>query len=719
MASIRDYFRRPLPTADHDDYDDPVTGAEIIRDIQQFNFLYQDCFSHHLVEDICGDPDELHAELDDAKRIIDSDNLDAYFIHQKGIEPKLTQTANNSASDKKEREVSFPQFLKAISDPPLPRTITKKGLALGENRVTYLIGDAGMGKSFAVLRAIDAMRGYEADHRGYRIIPVYVDLHDGASSPSHDLHNVDVKFFRTLTIKIIEHASERGAKELAQYQPPESIEAAVSNIKQLCKTLAEQKFFLFIAFDNADRYYFESAKYVFFEDYAKQRDQRIEDNFLALINKFVSESELGKIGASILFVCRKYVYSHCRQLQDTAYRARATIAKHTAFQLYPITGTQLVETRFDLMKDSISAVRKKYASRGEKYNEQLEQLEESMKLFLSGRDDKTINAIWKLAHEGHRSFLDFLCQIEVDYRADHQVIDRLFKKPHNLMRLYLTNLRKRYSQKISTFPNIFLSDALIDHRPGFELAHKPHKHTYWLKYLILRFVHQQPKHVALSADIVEFFTTDAKYEEHLVRLAIGSLADPCFSRCLDVIPRQQTSSNVQLLQLSERGKILLGTQTESFADGLAFTFDYLQLVTDDFWLALPTPWFSQIYVEASIAHTLKNNDTYKEGAKKTLEAKVPAALHFLRVLEASHDWEMNVRPELKRLSICERGFLNFDIIWQDTIVSISKILGSIPDPVNKILQEAHDLRLSLRRDKRFDDHFRNYERADLNIRAEM
>ena len=142
-------------------------------------------------------------------------------------------------------------------------------------------------------------------------------------------------------------------------------------------------------------------------------------------------------------------------------------------------------------------------------------------------------------------------------------------------------------------------------------------------------------------------------------------------------------------------------------------------MTDDFWLGLPTPWFSKIYVDASIAYTLKNNDVYRNGTKKTLEAKVPAALYFLRVLEASHDWEMNVRPSLKLLNVCEGGFLNFNQPWEEAIISISKILGNIPDPINKILQGAHELRQSLRRDKRFDDHFRNYERSKLNIRAEM
>jgi predicted phosphodiesterase len=105
IKSIKDYFKRPLAEFNRGDYDDLVTTGNKNTNIKQFNYLYQDCFSHHLIEDLCGNENELDTTLDDAKRIVDADNLDAYFMHKKGILPELTETANDDPEDQKEKNV--------------------------------------------------------------------------------------------------------------------------------------------------------------------------------------------------------------------------------------------------------------------------------------------------------------------------------------------------------------------------------------------------------------------------------------------------------------------------------------------------------------------------------------------------------------------------------------------------------------------------------------
>src|SRR5262249_9279651 len=137
-------------------------------------------------------------------------------------------------------------------------------------------------------------------------------------------------------------------------------------------------------------------------------------------------------------------------------------AKQSAFQLLPVAASAVADSRFKLMAKAIQVIGEKYKDKGVRYRPQLAALQDALKEF---RDDRrsnvTIETIWKLCHHGLRSFLDFLSQIEIDYRSDYKIIDRLYNKPHNLLRLYITNLRKRYSQAHGHFPNLFLNDALI------------------------------------------------------------------------------------------------------------------------------------------------------------------------------------------------------------------------------------------------------------------
>lgn len=175
VLTFSDFFIRPQ--ANLFDYEDKVTGGDLNMEVQQFNVLYQDCFSHHLIEELSGDPLVLLPSQGDAKRIIDSDNLDAFFLRNFEPLPRVTQTANTDERDKMDRVINFEMFLKAITDPPLRQYIPPEAQAVGENRVSYLLGDAGMGKTLAVLKLLDRVRLMSPDYRGYKIIPVYIDLH--------------------------------------------------------------------------------------------------------------------------------------------------------------------------------------------------------------------------------------------------------------------------------------------------------------------------------------------------------------------------------------------------------------------------------------------------------------------------------------------------------------------------------------------------------------
>lgn len=719
--SIRKYFSRPTALVNLDDYDDPVVGSETNQDVDLFKYLFQDCFSHHLIEELCGDTEVLHPDLGDSKRIIDSDNLDAYFLRRKGCVPQLSATANSDVVDIQGNKKSFAQFVKAITDPPLRTEIPDNAISVGENRVSYLVGDAGMGKTFTVLKLIDELRTQGEDYRGYRPIPIYVDLHQG-SHKLHPTHNIGPEFFRTLLSKILDVAASKKILRKENFLLPSEDTSLDKFFRNLALQFARMKYFLIFIFDNTDRFYFDNAKYVFFPKHAAKRDESIDQNLLTLIRKFVEESELGKIGASILFVCRKYVFNHCRQLQDAANRTRPILAKHSVFQLIPISEKELIESRFALLRDAVASIGHKVQTSGKskQYSTQLTQLEESLRNSGNHRDNRTLALIHKLGHQGLRSFLDFLSQLDIDYRDDYQLIDRLFNKPHNLLRLYLTNTRKRFSQRVGHFPNLFLVDGLVDQRKGFEDAHASHTHSYWLKYLMLRYCFLQPRQSASSQEIIEYFHEQLGFELGIVRLALGSLADPCAGRCLDIVPNPQGYNGLQLLKLSSRGEVLIAGLDGKCKEPLCFDFDYLQLVTDDLWLAFPTPWVNEIYVDATIGHTLKNNKEYGRGTEATLAKKVPAVLHFFKALESTSRWELSIREKLANKIHGHLLMPDFDHLEKQLFDSLSLIYKPLPGIfVPGVLKDANLLWRKLSGDTSIDRLLSGYGESKQKISLEM
>lgn len=270
--------------------------------------------------------------------------------------------------------------------------------------------------------------------------------------------------------------------------------------------------------------------------------------------------------------------------------------------------------------------------------------------------------LWNLQHQGHRSWLSFLASLPLDVGPSSELAERIFGTPHNLIRLYITKLRKKYSQRQGHFPNVFLNDAVVLPDEAYRAAHVAHVHTYWLKYLILRFLHLNPERLPKgrisSESLIAYFTGELGYEETLVRLAVGSLSDPSTSVCISIVKPDRIERHIEILELSPRGRMLVRPEQP-----LCFNFDYLQLVTDDYLLALPKVIAHQIFVDADLGHTLKAGPQYVRDAREALRLKIPAMLHFFKVLRTSFFEEASYRgtldvleeaslvPEFKRIEV--------------------------------------------------------------------
>jgi len=686
VRSYRDCFVRLGRLGDAggiDVYDEGVepSASAHNRDSQYFRHLWSDSMGPHAVERIAGDPSKLHYEgVASSTRIVQKDNLDAFFLRNVVKPCDLSATANASEEDIRDAIVSFDVFVKEISDPP--RSGTKSSAAAptdSENRIRYLLGDAGIGKTLTVLKVVDILRERSADEHGYRPVPVYVDLHQDRSwldleEPAKALHGTIDRIGRALHAQLPTRLQMNSPFSQVSFATTHELDAAMIKLGAL---YMEARLTPLVIFDNGDRFFFENARYRFFPDFARRRDWHLDDTFVALVDRFVSESSLGKIGASVLFVCRKYVYSHCLRMSDGADPNGPVRRNHKVYQVIGAPPDSVLESRFELIQEAIGAIEEGKYRNAAMFQERLLTLRNRFEMLKRDSGDghgSMLQTVWSLTHQGHRSWLNFLAALPVDVGPGAEVADRIFGSPYMLLRLYITNMRKRYTQRHGHFPNLYLNDALVMPSEIHRDAHGSHVHSYWLKYLILKFFvrrrDQERVKQVNSEDLIRKFVDVFKYEEHLVRLALGSLADPATSMCLNTVNPDRLLRHVEVLQLSDRGRILIGDTPNRLP--LCFSFDYLQLVTDDYLLALPKQIASRIFVDTDLGHTLKSGAVYAKGARNTLRKKIPAVLYFIKLLEHTFFAEANYRGNLAHLE--QDGMIpNFAQVADGLLNAIARI----------------------------------------------
>lgn len=302
----------------------------------------------------------------------------------------------------------------------------------------------------------------------------------------------------------------------------------------------------------------------------------------------------------------------------------------------------------------------------------------------------SLKLIADFAHQGPRSFLMFLSDLQIDWRGDFLVVERIFGReaangyadPHNLLRLYITNNRKRYAQASGHFPNMFLVDATYAADDSFPAAAVSHGHTYWLKYLLLKFISSETTTsssvVSLNA-ILDVFR--GSYPEKLVRLVLGSLASTETSGCIEVV--ESLDSQVVRVRPTLRGTRIVGNQSDRRE--WCFSWDYLQFVVDDYQLALPRFLWTKIYIsDSGLGYLLRQVGPYAAELSRDVTSKGKSCIYFLHVLEAAKNAE--VRNRLKGNSVLQALMPDFREIYQNFFSELKHISEHIRDGVDFITQ---------------------------------
>lgn len=639
----RDFFSRPVSRCRLSDYKDSVLPPRPPADVQAFTQLYADCFDHHIRPGMDLKDVPLTAINDDARRVITKDSLTARFINHHYTPPTISETSNAAPEDIGANQITFTQFVTLITNTAQSERRSGKG----SNRFSYLVGAIGIGKSLLAAKLQQVAGTLPPDRHDARILPVYVDLELHLRTPDGRFRDVDATFTGSIVDTIWSAALTYASVPGSAHSVPLHEGTPVERLRLTARVLAQHDLRLLIILDNTDRFHFSYSKHSFFDEEFKKQIRSVQLNFGRLVDLFTNDLEAGDIGASVLLTCRESVFEDYHFGLDAANNQRLSHEDHRVFRMQPVTPERVLDSRFALFQECVQLVTKTRRAQSEEYQAQLS----ALKVFYDSgfrdhsQENISLRTISELGHHRLRSLVDFVGGLSVDYRRDWGIVERLFKEqPYTLIRLFMTNLRKRFSQSARHFPNLFLNDAVIRPEEGFEAYYKPHPHTYWLKYLLLKAVVTSEGSTTTFDELSDLFTRRGDYKPWLFKLALGSLCSVNDSYCLEVTNVGAT----KIVTPTPRGRFLVGPSRRQnpLSAEFCFGFEYLQLIVDDYLLAVPKPWFSEIFADTHLGYSLKEPGEYGRGSWDYLQKKTRAVLYFLRVLKASFAYETSLHSGL-------------------------------------------------------------------------
>lgn len=712
----RSKFIRPIEFIDRTDHDEDIERDDLPDDIEYFYELYRDSFQHHVVPHIIAGDGGLEITADSSKkRLFQIDKLTAYFLTEIYDPKGISRTENTSQLDIARHAVKSYEidFLERVSGSPVLDEFKKTGNP-GSNRLNFLIGDIGVGKSLLATKVCHDIRRRGRDTAGYKVLSVYVDFESVMPHLDGDFNDIDEFFYGRLLGLIVSDGNRdadlKGAMAVSineNLPPSQKIRELAIRLLNLPMPVR-----IVLVIDNVDRYHFFYSKYAFFNKYRTQQLQKISHNIDSLLTHFADSQFLGDCGFAILFVCRPGLLKTLSARADVLNNKRRMFKDFEVFRLSPVSAADVIESRFALLEDAIGVLEKHQPRKFKDYTEILDKMRAVFESSLSpvASTQSSLRLVSDLCHQGTRSFIDFLGAIQLDLREQYRLAHRLFiEQPHNLLRIYITNLKKRYAQEKGHFPNLFLVDAVISPAERFRLeAHKEHRHTYWLKYLLLKYIcinTQKKRKFSTFGQVQEVFSAKENpiYEDHLVRLVLGSLASTNTSNCLEI--DEPVMGDVIRVRPTKRGRKLVEVVDESTSCEFCFDFDYLQFIIDDYQMSFPEPYLDNVYVDANLGYMFNATSAHAAGLRDYLSKKMIATMYFVRILEASANAEMKFRmvgvDQVKEL------FPNFDAIYRHLLNSFERILYHVNSGAT-ILDSVRKLTESIRKDRRFDSFFLVY-----------
>lgn len=445
------------------------------------------------------------------------------------------------------------------------------------------------------------------------------------------------------------------------------LRTGLTNVVSAVSNALNRKFLLII--DNLDSFFHEHDRYLFISDKGTGEDESVHLISEVLIEFFHVTSPLGRLGCDLLVVLRPDSYQLLKAKRSVFRGFEAAFREDRA--AYSVTAPKwehVIRQRLAFLKSISGRLKLNRSSRS--VSSQLTHFLEELDVHTSESDTEPEPDIYELlkeiSNQGIRSVVDFF-SMYAWLPGDNGIRQNLTKRyiDHQPVGLiaYMLNNKLLFSQAGSKFPNIFMvnakafgDDSIVREKSNGNMSTE-HRLTYWLKFLILRFLfhiaYKNEESVTID-EVLETFCGDREgrrtgfYEQGVVRLIMGSFAQT-HQTDLITVARKVSADGSKLLA---SGDIRLTPRGKYLAQKLAFTFPYLQLVVDDHYLLLPRgcQQFFRLSHGLNYGYLVKPRDRYIAESDRMLRKKIRMVTKFVALLTVAYKVESDVyAPVLEAL----------------------------------------------------------------------
>jgi hypothetical protein len=676
----------------HHLHETPITVDGPVSDRDESDDIYEMAFQHHVLDR----PFKAHFKTSDREL---SKQKVTHVFHTNFIEPHLL------AGERGDIEVGLDAFFEEFVRNPASID-TQHGGNLGPNKVIALIGKVGTGKStfishilvryyrrisalslFCIRVDVEEFAGRDAD-KGQFFKQLYLRI---ASEVSSDFPN-DQVFWREF-FENTSPAREHDDPTLLAAQYMVSIKATINELR----IKQSQRLVLFL--DNVDKYYYLFDRAAFSQEGMEARISGMA-KLRDIITEFSSRSgKLDGAGICVLVAMRRHTYTFLNYRNVASPLSGNRFDKlmgHSVFRLARVEPRGVLDTRIRLLKKSAELALS--PTRAHDLVHLVDLIDKHWRASVDrgiGRQPAKrtmIDDLAKLMHHGHRSLVDQLNKYSWCVR-NSIIYNRLMQSYTPIIAMFMLGNLARYSQAQTQFPNLFLVRGEINTFSDDSIPprlRQPHKHTYWLKFLLLSFVSQRKraKRAVTVFDVVSCFSdgkaSDGYYESHIVELALGSLAQVDGSYCIEPIFDQKSLAGAGIsnydISMTDRGSFLI--------ERFAFDFTYLQLIVEDFMLELPAArelrsFLSDFDLPENLDYRyfLRRFEDYRGQSLQMIRYKAKLVAKFILILEAALDIEIERRSAVFR-KLMEQDFElpDFQRIRSDLRGSIKALSVAFEEP---------------------------------------
>lgn len=436
---------------------------------------------------------------------------------------------------------------------------------------------------------------------------------------------------------------------------------------------------LLLIFDNID-YILHANDRICFSPESKTLLKPLMKKVNEFVMQFFPNRDLGQLYSQILIVARKETYRFLTRIYSLSLAPAQTLYDLNPYAIQAPDFDAVLNARTKLL--SMFSNMESNKGRKEVFKKMSRLIQSHIEKPFIHQSTKLIDHLKNISNFGLRELMTYFSiygWVENNhFEEDHTgalvgPVSRFIDQYHVGVVAFILGEKCLFSQIESRFPNIY---------SVYSQKHE-HAHTYWLKYLILKYI-KTINSTTLNRILSIFHCNGQGYNKETIYECLGSLNQSDCSACLSVeltLDHRANDPTISSITVTSRGSWCI--------DNIFDRFLYLQLILDDYFLPIPScleEIFPRNEKEIIDYKYLTNLDgqQYNKFSIEMIQTKAKQVLNFINILDFSLEYEKIIYSNVFDNLGKEHKFQVPDVesIRQSVLVELNKINSSFSNKLS-------------------------------------